>query len=211
MSLVRKLKPDRSISGAIVPLSMLIIFGVTALIAGLNSALLVLVALLGILGFFYLYAFLRTGNIAQLVIFADDLYFGIMVYIFQKSFYSGQVERLEYGLAYIFGLIFFGAVLMYLAITKKMKWRGRDVFELAAAPVETTDNGYTARPKPIGKVDYSSQQIQAFARFAARNLIALPYSNSGNITLVLVKMGDEFSRLLGLSGDYYDGIRAYFS
>ncbi|MBE0684752.1 MAG: hypothetical protein IH585_02005, partial [Anaerolineaceae bacterium] len=67
-----------------------------------------------------------------------------------------------------------------------------------------TGNGYTSRPKPIGKVDYSPQQIQAFSRFVARNLIALPYSNSGNITLVPIKMGDEFGRLLGLSGDYFD-------
>jgi len=46
--------------------------------------------------------------------------------------------------------------------------------------------------------------VRAFACFAAQNLIALPYITSKNITLVPVKMGEEFGRLLGLSGDYYE-------
>lgn len=203
-SLVRKLKPDRSISGALIPISMLIIFGVVSLIFGLTKGMSTLAIFLWLIALFYLYAFVRTGNIAQLVICADAIYFGIMVFIFQKSFYANQTIRLEFGLAYWFGLIFFAVVLVYLALTRKLKWRGREIFELAAAPVEETGNGYTSRPKPIGKVDYSPQQIQAFSRFVARNLIALPYSNSGNITLVPIKMGDEFGRLLGLSGDYFD-------
>jgi hypothetical protein len=93
---------------------------------------------------------------------------------------------------------------LYLAFTRRLKWRGREIFELAAAPVEGTGNGYTTRPKPVGKVDYSPQQVRAFACFAAQNLIALPYITSKNITLVPVKMGEEFGRLLGLSGDYYE-------
>lgn len=204
MSLVRKLKPDRSIGGVLIPLSMFIIFGVVSLVFGLSYGLYTMAVILWIFAIFYLYVFVRTGNIAQLVISADGIYFGIMVFIFQKNFYYGQTLRQEYGLAYFFGLLFFAAVLLYLALTRKLKWRGREIFELAGAKVEEIGNGYTARPRPIGNVEYSPQQIQAFARFAARNLIALPFSSSGNITLVVVKMGDEFARLLGFSGDYYD-------
>ena len=46
--------------------------------------------------------------------------------------------------------------------------------------------------------------MHAFTRFCARHLIALPYISSKNITLVPIKMGEEFGRLLGLSGDYRD-------
>ena len=204
MSLVRKLKPDRSIGGALIPLSMFIIFGVVSLVFGLTNGLYTMAVILWIFAIFYLYVFARTGNIAQLVISADGLYFGAMIFMFPKYFYAGQTIPQEYGLAYFFGLLFFAAVLLYLALTRKLKWRGREIFELAGAKVEEIGNGYTARPRPIGNVEYSPQQIQAFARFAARNLIALPYSSSGNITLVVVKMGDEFGRLLGLAGDYYD-------
>jgi hypothetical protein len=41
-------------------------------------------------------------------------------------------------------------------------------------------------------VEYSPQQMRAFTRLCARKLIAFPYNSSKNITLVLVKMGDEF-------------------
>lgn len=204
MSLARKLKPDRSIGGALIPLSMFIIFGVVSLAFGLSNGLVTLAIILWIFTIFYLYVFIRTGNLAQLVISADGLYFGIMIYIFQKNFNTTQSMRQEYGLAYFFGLLFFAVVLLYLAITRKLKWRGREIFELAGAKVEEIGNGYTSRPKPIGNVEYSPRQIQAFSRFTARNLIALPYFSSDNITLVILKMGDEFARLLGLAGDFYD-------
>ena len=51
-------------------------------------------------------------------------------------------------------------------------------------------------------MEYNPQQLRLFARFAARHLIALPFFTSKNITLVPIKMGDEYGRLLGLSGDY---------
>lgn len=204
MSLTRKLKPDRSITGALIPISMFLIFGIAALAFGLPAGLIVLAISLWALALFYLVAFVRTRNLAQLVISADDLYFGFMVFVFEANFYTGKDGRIEYMLAYMFGLLFFAVALLYLALTRKLKWRGREIFELAAAPVEETGNGYTARPKPVGKVDYSPQQVRAFARFAAKHLIALPYITSKNTILVPVKMGEEYGRLLGLSGDTYE-------
>jgi hypothetical protein len=70
--------------------------------------------------------------------------------------------------------------------------------------VDEAGNGYTSRPRPVGKVEYSLQQMQAFSHFCARHLIALTYVTSKNITLVPIKMGEEFGRLLGLSVDYRD-------
>jgi len=199
VSLVRKLKPDRNISGVVVPLSIFPIFGVAALAFGVPTGLVVLAVLLWILSLFYLYVFARTGNLAQLVVFADNAFFGFMVYIVAQ-----QIGRLEFALAYFLGLLFFALVLGYLALTRRLKWRGREVFELAAEAVEEEGDGYTARPRPVGKVNYSPQQMQDFARYMARHLIALPYRTSKNVTLVPIKMGEEFGRLLGLSGDYRD-------
>lgn len=204
MALMRKLKPDLSITGALIPITMFLIFGAASLAFGLSVGFIFLAIYLWTLAFFYLYAFLRTGNLAQLVIAADDLYFGFMVFVFEANFYTDKTMKIEYLLAYMFGLLFFAIVLLYLALTRKLKWRGRELFELAAASVAENGNGYTARPKPIGKVDYSPQQVRAFARFLAKHMIALPYITSKNITLVLVKMGEEYGRLLGLSGDYYE-------
>ncbi len=199
MSLVRRLKPDRNIIGAMVPLSIFLIFGLAAMAFGVSTGLVVLAALLWVVSLFYLYAFARTGNLAQLVIVADFAFFGYMVYIAAR-----QIGRLEFALVYFFGLLFFAVVLGFLAFTRRLKWRGREVFELAAEAVEEGGNGYTARPRPVGKLAYSPQQMQDFARYMARHLVALSYRTSQNITLVPIKMGEEYGRLLGLSGDYRD-------
>jgi hypothetical protein len=215
MSLVRKLKPDRNITGALIPLSMLPVFGLTSLIFGIPTGMLTLAVMISLFGLFYLYVFIRTGNVFLLVICADCVFFTFMLVLasgkladsmgnFMANPFDNPFERTEFALAYFTGLIFFGILLIFLTLTRRLKWRGREIFELAAEPVEETDNGYTSRPRPVGKVDYSPEQMRNFARFCARHLIALPYITSKNITMVPVKNSEEFERLLGLSGDYRD-------
>lgn len=211
MSLVRKLKPDRSILGALIPVSMLPIFGIASMIFGLPTGFIVLGICVGLFGLFYLYAFIRTGNAYLLVICADCaflLFMGVVVYMdvtdAAGNFVENPFDKSEYALAYISGITFFAFILVYLILTRKMKWRGREIFELAAEPIEDTGDGYTSRPRPVGRVEYSLHQMRGFARFCSRLLIALPYITSKNITLVLVKNSEEFPRLLGLSGDYRD-------
>jgi hypothetical protein len=204
MYLVRKLKPDRSITGLIIPFSIIPIFGMASLIFGLPAGLITLAVWMWVYSLFYLYGFVRTGNTAQLVICAEGVFFGFMFLVFEPNYGTNKVGGLEFRAAYISGVVFFGLVLVSLALTRRLKWRGREIFELAGESVEETGNGYTSRPRPVGKVEYSPQQMRAFARFCARHLIALPYNTSKNITLVPIKMGDEFGRLVGLSGDYRD-------
>ncbi|MGE5123618.1 MAG: hypothetical protein ACM3H7_03815 [Acidobacteriaceae bacterium] len=204
MSLVRKLKPDRNITGVFIPLSMLFIFGLSALVFGVTTGMYTLAVLLGLFALYYLYAFTRTGNAGQLVPAAEALFFVYMFVFIAQNNISPPFERVEFALAYFTGLGFFGLMLIYLLLTRKAKWRGREIFELAAESVDDTGDGYTSRPRPVGRVDYSPQQMRAFARFCGRHLIALPYTSAKNTTLVPLKMGDEFGRLLGLSGDYRD-------
>ncbi len=201
MSLVRRLKPDRNISGALIPLSMIFIFGVAALAFGISSGMVVAAVMEWVFSLFYLYSFARTGNLAQLALFADGAFIGFILYTFIEA---RQASPREFALAYFFGLLFFAILLGSLVFTRRLKWRGREVFELAAEGVEEMGNGFTDRPRPVGKVAYSPQQMQDFARYLARHLVALPYRTSKNITLVPIKMGDEFGRLLGLNGDYRD-------
>ncbi len=56
----------------------------------------------------------------------------------------------------------------------------------------------------LGRWSTVCSRCTLFRRFCARHLIALTYITSKNITLVPIKMGEEFGRLLGLSGDYRD-------
>lgn len=201
MSLVRKLKPDRNITGALVPLSMLPVFGIVSLIFGVETGLLATTVMIWAFSLYYLYVFMRTRNGPQLFVFIWALYLGYLFTVLARYVGTNDIA-IEFGLAYFTGLLFFGGGLVYLAATRRLKWRGREVFELAGEAVDETGNGYTDRPRPVGKVTYSPEQIRSFARFAARHLIALPYITSKNITLVPVKMGEEYGRLLGLYGDY---------
>jgi hypothetical protein len=91
-----------------------------------------------------------------------------------------------------------------LTATKKIKWRGREVLELAAAPVDDAGNGYTSRPLPAGKTEFSQRQIMEFAEFARRNLIAVSYVGKDKVVFVPVMMGTEFGFILGLKSDYTD-------
>ena len=204
MSLVRKLKPDHNITGALVPLSMLPIFGLTTLIFGISIGMYTLTVMVGLFAIFYLFVFLRTWNMARLAIFIYSVFLDYFFIVAAGDIQTNPFNSKEFALAYYSGVVFFALLLGYLVFTRKFKWRGREVFELAAESVEETGNGYTSRPRPVGKVDYSLQQLHAFARFCARHLIALPYITSKNITLVPIKMGEEYGRLLGLSGDYRD-------
>jgi len=204
MSIMRKLKPDRNINGVIIPFSIVPIFGLATLFFGLHVGLITLAIWMFVYSLFYMYVFVRTWNTAQLVVCAEGAFFGFMFLVFEPNFGTNSVGSREFKAAYISGVIFFGILLVSLVITRRLKWRGREIFELAAESVDETSNGYTSRPRPVGKVEYSTQEAHAFALFCARHLIALPYMSSKNITLVPIKMGDEFSRLLGLSGDYRD-------
>jgi len=204
MSLIRKLKPDRNITGALIPLSMLPIFGLTSLIFSITTGMYTLAVMVSLFGIYYFYVFIRTWNTAQLVPAAEAAFLTFMFLMIAANSVSNPFDRKELALAYFSGVIFFGILLIYVLVTRKAKWRGREIFELAGETVEETADGYTSRPRPVGKVDYNPQQMHSFARFCARHLIALPYYSSKNITLVPIKMGDEFGRLLGLSGDYRD-------
>jgi hypothetical protein len=94
--------------------------------------------------------------------------------------------------------------LVYLLLTRRTKWKGREVFELAAAPVRDAKNGFTTRPRPLGKVDCPRDKLLAYARFLRRNHIALPFIEADKVVLVPVMMGREFSLLYTLKPRYHE-------
>ena len=89
-----------------------------------------------------------------------------------------------------------------LLISKKTKWRKREVLELAAYPVDDTKNGFTGRPKPTGSADYSRKHILEFAKFLSKNLIAIPYIEKDKVALIITK--NRLSHLLNFKNDYSD-------
>jgi len=192
---MRKLKPDRSMAGLIPALVVLLAFGVTATFAGLRAAFYVMGALVFVVAFYVLVTFARTRNRGYLISGLFVLSQGLFDMTFPRSFGSDGY-RLHY--LFLFCELFFGVWLGYLAVNKRLKWRGREILELAAAPVEETGNGYTGRPLAAGKTEFSRREIVALAEFAARHLIAVSYVQADRVVFVPVMSGKEIGYMLGL-------------
>jgi hypothetical protein len=68
----------------------------------------------------------------------------------------------------------------YFIASKQLKWRYRDVLEKAAQPVIDTADGFTPRPMPAGKVNFTVDKFFKLGNYLSRNLIAFPMENKGS-------------------------------
>jgi len=198
---IHKLKPDRSITGLIPAFSALILMAVIGIIFGREAAFKSIAVVLWGYSLFTFIGFVRTSNAYFMVPALYQFFAGIVVYAWEPRVRGGAPTFMAF--AVLLTLVFLVGVI-YLAITRKIKWRGREVLEMAAASVEETGNGYTSRPLPAGKVEFSQKQIMEFAHFARRNLIAVSYVGKDRVVFVPVMMGREFGFILGLKSDYID-------
>jgi len=82
-------------------------------------------------------------------------------------------------------ILFFMIWSLILTSTRKIKWRHRDVLELAAMPVKDVSNGFTSRPRPTGKADFSEVELKGFTRFLRYHLIAIPHLEENRIVFSL--------------------------
>lgn len=85
---------------------------------------------------------------------------------------------------------------------KQTKWRRREVFELAAFPVEDVTNGFTNRPKPAGLAHNTREDILGFAHFIFKKFIAIAYIEKDKVVLVITK--NRLQHLLKMKKVYAD-------
>jgi len=132
------------------------------------------------------------------------------VYLFPLLFYLlGALTFLanDTGIGTLVPYLAAAAVIAYILLlralfTRRMKWRFREVLELAARPVECADDGYTGRPYPAGTAEYTKEQLLRFARYLLKHMIAFPYIESDRVVLVVPE--NMLPRLLGLRRGYLD-------
>lgn len=201
MYTIHKLKPDRSITGLIPAISALIIMALIGIFFGRKAAFTFLAIVFWGFSLYSFIGFLRTSNAYFMIPALYQFFAGFVVYEWEPKIRGGTPTFMAF--AVLLTIIFLVGVI-YLVITKKIKWRGREVLEIAAASVEETGNGYTSRPLPAGKVEFSQQEIMEFAHFARRNLIAVSYVGKDRVIFVPVMMGREYGFILGLKSDYTD-------
>jgi len=147
-----------------------------------------------------LLAFVRTRNTGFIVVALFQVLAGLVMALRLPSAMGGRPLGLPMFL--VACMILFLVWTVILAATKRIKWGGCEVLELAAASVEQAQNGYTGRPLPVGKTDFTQQDILGFAAFARRHLIAATYVGRDRVAFVPVREGKEPAFILGLKSDY---------
>jgi len=76
--------------------------------------------------------------------------------------------------------------------------------EAAAEGIEVGESSYTNRPRPVAKIEYTKEEIFAFAHYLKKNLVAMPYYNHQKVIFMPVKMGEEYGVLFGPNLSYWD-------
>ncbi|MCD4735977.1 MAG: hypothetical protein K8R53_08035 [Bacteroidales bacterium] len=200
MSSSRKFNPAFNIK-VFIPLAIiLVVFAFATAYFKIGAGLFVMFIAFAGYAVFSIWAYANTRNIAY---FAAFLFQSFMATYF-LTVPHGMLPigtKAQAWFFYMCGLIV-GVWLVYLMATGKGKWKGKNVFELAALQVNETVNGYTERPRPAGKLNYTKSELFGFAEFIRKNLIAIPYIENDSVVFVPVKMGEEYSFLLGMAGDH---------
>ncbi len=202
---MRKLKPDKGIQGLIPAIISLLIFFLTAIVFGLFHAFNVLGGVMIFYSFaFGFWSFIKTSNYYNLISAFYLLTFGIILIILDlPDDFSGPKpifsDEFKIGLLFFYFFMFW---MMYVGYQKKLKFRGREIMELAAWDVEEGTDTYTERPRPAGVVDHSKYDIIDFGNHLKKTLVCMPFQEENRVLLVPVKMGDEFEFLYNPNYDY---------
>ncbi|TFG50287.1 MAG: hypothetical protein E4H33_00425 [Anaerolineales bacterium] len=115
-------------------------------------------------------------------------------------------DNSEAGLLPLFLAIMYGLMLVvaYLGFNRKLRFRGEEIFELAALPIEDTGESFSARPRPTGQVPISKTEMIRFVDFVTRHLIAFPFQEDNRVVFVLALPGKDTPYLLGLKKNYLE-------
>jgi hypothetical protein len=192
-----KLKEDRSIAFLLPALVTLALFLVALAAGGPPVGWLVLGLAFALFALLAARSYRRTRNSAILV---QTAYLGLAAAWLVTSLprlgsaYDPRLHRFI-GI----GLIVSTVWLAYVFFNRKLKWRGREILELAALPVKPVPDAFTGRPRPAGRAEYTRGEILSFADLLHRNHLAWAYREADRVVLSPVKAGKEYPYLYGWS------------
>lgn len=187
----RKLKQDFSIKGFIPAIICLSLCALIWLFIGRKEGYISVSIFFILYAVFSFWIYIRTRNLSYLAASLWQLMFGLYIAFSSSQPFIGGINPKVSGLI-IFFLLASTIWLFYLVSKRMAKWKGREVFELASMSTEPLPDGFTERPRPSGKTDYSKDELTGFARFLSSNLVAMPYFEENRVVFVPVKMDDEF-------------------
>jgi len=199
MYYVRKLKPNDHFWGLLIPFSFALITGILWVLVGIETAMYTLSGLIGLVALYNLLVFLRTKNPGILVVVMFNIAEVVLIASVPDLIQHGgrQLPQLS-----LIVTIFLMIVVQFLAKTRRIKWRGTELFELAGMAVDETGNGYTARPRPAGLAEVSREDLLRFANFFTRHQIGIVFVEPKRVVFVPVVAGTEYGFILGIKNRY---------
>ncbi|MBN2237297.1 MAG: hypothetical protein JW729_07040 [Bacteroidales bacterium] len=178
-----------------------LILGIVSALFGFENGLKALSTVIAIYAFvFGLMGYIKTKNAAFLVTFMYLLLLAAVFYVLDFREFQGGFHQFKPSTKLIFVLFYFTMLwLLYLLITKKLKWRGSELFELAAEFVDEANDSFTDRPRAVGKHNLTKHELIDFAVYMQKNLFCIFRHEGNRILLFPLKANDEFSVLLKLA------------
>lgn len=185
---IKKLKSSGPFPALFIPMSILAVFVLMILLFDVKVAYYALSIFFFFFSLSTYVAYIQLRNPNLLVVGTYQLSLGLLCVSAPRDFGShGNPSPLTAILLVM--MFFFGAWTLYLMFNKKAKWRGREILELAAAPVEPGEDAFTDRPRPVGTVETDESELRSFAEFLKRNLIAMPIFEENRIVFLPMKEG----------------------
>lgn len=188
----RRLKNDSKITGLMPAMIVLFISLLTGITFGIKAGFFAVSISFIVYACFSFYVYLRIMNLSYLAASLWQFLIGLYVLSRPKLRLVPFFDERSAALVY-FILLATTVWLLYLYFRRKAKWKGREIFELASMKIETAENGFTRRPRPSGKTEFTLSEIKEFAFFLQKNLISMPFQETNRMVFVPVKMGDEFN------------------
>lgn len=196
MYFIRKLRPPSFTIEHIIGIISVAAFIILLIFFGFQKAY----GIFALIGIFYsvinIILYFKTMNSGYLVLtllFLCIIFFSSFIFIF------GLDDQKQLTMALGILTVFVGLWVVYLLFSKKLKWRTRELLEIAAMPVKDTQDGYTERPLVVGRINYSESEIKSFTMFVRQNLIAIPYEEEDKVVYAI---DVPFWELLRFSRDY---------
>jgi len=166
------------------------------IVAGIGGGI-ILIVIFVLIGFFWgettldkiIAMLFALGALIDVIILFRIRNWGYLTHLFWMLFmfirlYSGTTDKVWITI-YVIALFLCVGLYFYLRITKRMKWRYREILELAAKPVSDATDGFTSRPFPAGQASFSKIDLNAFAKFLRRWQIALPVFEEDRVVFLV--------------------------
>jgi hypothetical protein len=186
MITIRRMKPDPIYMMFVVPVCLLLTSAFFSLFFDMAGFFIPIAIFFLAMCIINMISFFQTGNKNIMVVTA--FFFAACILAFSVIQISRGGDR-TIPAVFLGATMFFGIWSINLAFRNKLRYRGRDIMELAAQPVEGAENGFTGRPYPVAKIDVNPGQILSFEKFVRSNLMALSYIGDDKVIFVHIIPG----------------------